>query len=69
MKETIIKVEGMACIGCENRIQNALKGIEGINEVKANHNTGIVEITSNGEIPEKIIKETIEDIGFKIIDN
>lgn len=28
MKETIIKVEGMVCNGCENRVQNALKTIE-----------------------------------------
>ena len=31
MKEIILNVEGMACEGCENRIQNSLKNIEGIN--------------------------------------
>ena len=35
MKETIIKVKGMVCNGCENRVQNALKTIDGIEEVIA----------------------------------
>ncbi len=38
MKETTIKVKGMVCNGCENRVKNALKNIEGIEEVVANHN-------------------------------
>ena len=37
MKETIIKVEGMVCNGCENRVQNALKNIEGVENVVADH--------------------------------
>ena len=45
MKETTIKVKGMMCEGCENRIKNALGEVEGIKEVEANHNTGLVKIT------------------------
>ena len=37
MKKTVIKVNGMVCNGCENRVQNALKTIDGIEEVVANH--------------------------------
>lgn len=66
MKETIIKVEGMVCGGCENRVQNALKTIEGVEEVVANHETGIVTVTSEDEVDEKVMKEKIEDIGFEV---
>ena len=45
MKEIEIKVEGMVCNGCENRVQNALKAIKGIKDVNADHTTGIVKIT------------------------
>ena len=45
MKETIIKVEGMICYGCENRVQNALKTIEGVEKVIANHTNGTVTVT------------------------
>ena len=44
MKEINLKVEGMMCTGCENRIQNAVKNMNGIKSVKADHTTGIVKI-------------------------
>lgn len=66
MKEIIIKVEGMVCNGCENRVQNALKTIEGIEKVVANHKNGTVTITSKNEVEESIMKEKIEDIGFEV---
>ena len=66
MKETIIKVEGMVCNGCENRVQNALKNIEGVENVIADHTTGTVTVTSKEEVSENAMKEKIEDIGFEV---
>ncbi len=66
MKEIIIKVEGMVCNGCENRVQNALKTIEGVENVVADHTKGIVTITLSKEVSEDILKEKIEDIGFEV---
>ena len=67
MKETIIKVKGMVCNGCENRVQNALKNIEGVKEVKADHNQGIVTVTANEEVSRTVMEEKIEDIGFEVV--
>ena len=66
MKETIIKVEGMSCCGCENRVQNALKNIDGVENVVADHVAGTVTVTSKEEVAENVMKEKIEDIGFKV---
>lgn len=66
MKETIIKVEGMVCNGCENRVQNALRTLEGVKKVVANHTNGTVAVTSKNEVEENVMKEKIEDIGFKV---
>lgn len=66
MKELIFNVEGMVCNGCENRVQNALKTIDGIEEVTANHENGTVKVTLNKEVDEDTIKEKIEDIGFEV---
>ena len=66
MKELIFNVEGMVCNGCENRVQNALKTIEGVEEVIANHENGTVKVTLNKEVDENTIKEKIEDIGFEV---
>ena len=44
MKELEIKVKGMVCEGCENRVKNALSTIDGVDNVEANHKTGIVTV-------------------------
>lgn len=67
MVEFNLKVEGMTCGGCENRVKNALKEIKGIVEVSADYTTGIVTLKANEPIDKKIIKETIEDIGFEYL--
>lgn len=67
MKTLILKVEGMVCGGCENRVQNALKNIEGVEEVIANHNEKTVTITLSQEVSEALLKEKIEDLDFKVI--
>lgn len=66
MKELTIKVKGMVCKGCENRVQNALKTIEGITQVEADYTKETVKITASNEISEKTIAEKIEDIGFEV---
>ena len=66
MKELIFKVEGMMCGGCENRVQNALTTIEGVEKVIASHTEGTVTVVLNKEIEDKVIKEKIEDIGYEV---
>lgn len=65
MKEIILKVQGMECEGCENRIQNALRNMEGIQNVVANHKEGTVTVTANENLINDI-KEKIEDLGFDV---
>lgn len=66
MKETIIKVDGMVCGGCESRVQNALRTIEGIESVVADHRAGTVTVTSKENVDEKVMKEKIGDLGFEV---
>ena len=67
MKETKLIVNGMMCGGCENRVKNAIKNIESVENVTADHNTGKVIVISNNEVSEEIIKETLEDIGYEVV--
>ena len=69
MKETNLKVTGMHCEGCENRIKNALNSMEEIIEVKANHIDGMVYIKANKDINMEKIKEILDDLGFEIEGN
>ena len=65
MKEINLKVKGMHCGGCENRIKNSLSTIDGIDEVIANHIDGTVLVKTNKEVDLEEIKERIEDLGFE----
>ena len=66
MEDLIFKIDGMMCNGCENRVQNAIKTIDGVENVIANHTNGTVTVTLNKKIDKSIIKEKIEDIGYEV---
>lgn len=68
MKELVMKVEGMVCSGCENRIKNALGNLRFVKNVMADYTTNTVTITLDENGLESEIKETIEDLGFNIIE-
>ena len=65
-----IRISGMSCTGCENRVENILKNIENVESVNANYNTGIVEIGTNNikNLDIDVIKETLKDLGYDILE-
>ena len=67
MKNIEIKVEGMMCSGCENRVKNALANIQGVQKVVADHKVKKVEVICGSDVTENIIKEKIEYLGFEVI--
>lgn len=66
MKEITVMVEGMMCGGCETRIQNALKAQKEVQEVRASHTDGKVVISLKEDLAESVIREKIENLGFKV---
>ena len=69
MKEIELNVSGMHCSGCENRIKNSVSELKGVKKVKANHETGKVNITFKKEPDEDTledIKNRIERMDFKV---
>lgn len=67
MKEIILKVNGMMCGGCENRVKNAVGNIDGVESVTADHTTGEVCVTAKEKVSKESIKEALEDIGYEVI--
>lgn len=65
-----IRISGMSCTGCENRVENILKNIENVESVNANYNTGIVEIGTNDikNLDIDVIKETLKNLGYDILE-
>lgn len=67
MKKIILKVNGMMCVNCENRVKNVLKNIDEVENVFANHITGEVIIMAKDNLPIGNIKKTLEDIGYEVV--
>ena len=57
----------MLCEGCENRVKNVVKNIEGVSEVTANHKTGEVKVVLNKDVEKIVIIEAIDDIGYEVV--
>lgn len=66
MKEINLKIEGMHCTGCSNRLEKVLNNTDGIEKAKVNFEDKKATISfDETKINEEEIKETIEDSGFK----
>jgi len=66
MKRTI-KIEGMSCGHCSARVEKVLNEIEGINaKVNLMQKEAIVECDI--QISDEMLKKTIEDAGYEVID-
>ena len=60
----IINVTGMHCVNCSKSVADALCKIDGVTKAKADHEKCIATVTMKGEVDDKILIETIENLGF-----
>lgn len=65
MEQFEFEVDGMSCTGCEERVTNAAKQVDGVHRVEADHESGQVEITAD-EGTEEAIKTAIHDAGYDV---
>ena len=64
-----LKIKTIACVGCENALINAFKGVEGINKVIPSHKTQTIMIDfDETKINLNQIKEIIKKTGKEVID-
>ena len=63
-----IKTKGMHCKSCEMLVEDALLDLEGINKVKANSESGIIQMECDeGKVSKDKVKIVIENEGFKVL--
>lgn len=72
MKQSLItktlKLDGMTCVSCENKIERALKNVKGVLSVNVNYTKGIVIITYDKSIIDLAdIEKAIEQLDYKVI--
>lgn len=66
MGRTELSVNGMACDGCEQNVENALQSVEGVNRVTADHESDTVQIVSADEIDEAAVRQAVEEAGYDV---
>lgn len=60
-----VKIKGMMCAHCEERIKNALEELDGVEEAIASHEKGTAELKLSLQIDSKKIKKAVESAGYK----
>ncbi len=67
MKRIELKVTGMSCTGCEQRIQTTLSRLDGVVLSKADHQTGLVTVVVNPvKAKEDTVRASIEQAGYGV---
>ena len=67
MENIILKINGMKCTGCSQRVERALKNTDGIKDASVDLESKKANISYNeDEISVKQIREIITDVGFEV---
>ena len=69
MKKIVLKIEGMGCEMCVNKVTAALSAVDLVAEVKVSLENASAEVFYYGEeAPNKAaLKAAVEKAGFKIV--
>jgi copper chaperone CopZ len=61
-----LKVEGMHCGGCANKVRNAIESIDGVKNAVVDHETGAVTIQwlQGGKMNKEAIKSAVAKVGY-----
>jgi copper chaperone CopZ len=66
MREIKLKIEGMHCAGCSNRLEKILNNVDGVESAKVSLEEKSADIKYNEEeVKLNTILQEIEDAGFK----
>lgn len=61
-----IFIEGMSCIHCSKRVEDALKDIKGVKSVSISLQEKKADVTLKTDVDNEVLKTAIEDIGFVV---
>jgi copper chaperone len=68
MADTVLlQVEGMTCAGCEQRIGNVLKRLDGVRRVGVDHSGGQVRVVFDpARVASAVLAKRIEQAGYRV---
>jgi len=66
MERKTFSVTGMSCDGCERNVENALRNVEGVTRVDADHEGATVEVVVEADVADDDIEAAIENAGYDV---
>lgn len=60
-------IDGMSCLHCSSKVENALLSVNNIKRVEINLDSKLVKIFYVGDVSDKLIENKIVETGFKFI--
>lgn len=68
VKSTRLRIGGMTCVSCQNKIERKLRNTAGVKSVKVSYSTGIVDITYDTDIISlKDISTIIHRLDYQVL--
>jgi copper chaperone len=65
MSETVLKIDGMTCMHCKMRVENALKGVPGVTGAQVD--LGKKQAVVAGSAEQALMAKAVADAGFKVV--
>jgi len=60
-----MKISGMMCMHCENRVKKVLSAMDGVEVAKVSHEEGLAELNVNG-VADADLSAAVNNLGFKV---
>ena len=66
MERKTLSVTGMSCNGCEQNVENALQGLDGVSRVEADHEADTVDVVMDDDVSDTDLTAAIEGAGYDV---
>ena len=61
-----IEVQGMSCMHCSKKVENALKELKQVKTAKVDLESKTAEVILKDNVDNDILKSCIEDLGYEV---
>ena len=61
-----MKIEGMMCGHCENRVKKALEAVAGVESAVVSHEAGTAVVTLSSDVADDVLKKAVEDQDYTV---
>ncbi|MFB6368149.1 MAG: heavy-metal-associated domain-containing protein [Gemmatimonadota bacterium] len=65
MKKLTLDVDGMKCEGCENAVDSALSGVEGVRRTDVSHEDDRADLVLDDEVSADELVGAVEEAGYQ----